>query len=58
MKRVKLHISSPDLPSLLLRDGSSTGPTVLWKDNSEMAAIVEMVFIYNKYIWGKSAYEL
>ena len=39
------------LPSPLLGDGSSTGPTALWIDNSEMAAVVEVVFIYNEYIW-------
>ena len=37
------------LPSPSLGDGLSTGP---------MAAIVEVVFIYNEYIWGKSTYEL
>ena len=46
------------LPSPLLGDGSSTGPMALWIDNSEMAAVVEDVFIYNEYIWGKSTDEL
>ena len=41
------------LPSPSLGHGSSTGPMALWIDNSEMAAIVEMMFIYNEYIWGK-----
>ena len=39
------------LISPLLGDGLSTGHMALWIDNSEMAAIVEMVFIYNEYIW-------
>ena len=46
------------LPSPSLGDGSITGPMVLWIDNSEMPGIVEVVLIYNKYIWGKSTYEL
>ena len=46
------------LTSPSLGDGSSTGPMALWIDNSEMAAFVEVVFIYNEYIWGKSTEEL
>ena len=46
------------LPSPWLEDGWSTGHTALWTDNSEMAAVVEAVFIYNEYIWGKSTDEL
>ena len=46
------------LPSPSLGDGLSTGPKALWIDNSEMAAVVEVVFIYNEYIWGKSTHEL
>ena len=30
----------------------------LWIDNSEMAAVVEVVFIYNEYTWGKFPDEL
>ena len=41
-----------------LGDGLSTGPMALWIDNSEMAAVVEVVFIYNDYICGKSTAEL
>ena len=40
------------LPSPLLEDGLSTGPMALWIDNSEVAAVVEVVFIYSEYIWG------
>ena len=40
------------LPSFFLGDGSSTGTTALWIHNSEMAAFVEVVFIYNEYILG------
>ena len=36
------------LPSPSLGDGSSTGPTALWIDNSEVAAVVEVVFIYTR----------
>ena len=36
------------LPSPLLEDGSNTGNTVLRIDNSEMAAVVEVVFIYTR----------
>ena len=46
------------LPSPSLGDASSTGPTTLWTDNSEMAAVVEVVFIHNEYILGKSTDEL
>ena len=46
------------LPYPSLGDGSSTWPTVLWIDNSDVAAVVEDVFIYNEYMWGKSKYEL
>ena len=38
------------LPSPTLGDGLSTWPMALWIDNSEMAAIVEVVFICNEYI--------
>ena len=31
-----------------LEDGSSTGPMALWIDNSEMAAVVEVIFIYTR----------
>ena len=46
------------LPSASLGDGSSTQPTALWIDNSEMAAVIEVLFIYNEYIWEKSTDEL
>ena len=46
------------LPFPWLGDGSSTGPTALWIDNSEIGAVVKDVFIYNEYIWGKSTDEL
>ena len=36
------------LPSPSLGDGSSTGSMALWMDNSEMAAVVEVVFIYTR----------
>ena len=35
------------LPSPSLGDGSSTGPTALWIENSEMSAVVVVVCIYN-----------
>ena len=35
------------LPSPSLGDGLSTGPMALWIENSEMAAVVVVVFIYN-----------
>ena len=34
------------LPSPLLGDGLSTEPMALWIENSEMAAVVVVVFIY------------
>ena len=46
-KRGSSLILSWVLPSPSLGDGLNTGPTSLWIDNSEMAAVVEMVFIYN-----------
>ena len=39
------------LPSTSLGGDFSTGPMALWIDNSEMAAVVEVVFIYNEHIW-------
>ena len=30
----------------------------LWIDNSEMVAVVKVVFIYNECIWGNSTDEL
>ena len=35
------------LPSPSLGDGSGTGPTALWIENFEKAAVVVVVFIYN-----------
>ena len=46
------------LPFPSLGDVLSTGPMALWIDNSEMATVVEVVFIYNEYIWRKSTDEL
>ena len=34
------------LPSSSLGDGLSTRPMALWIENSEVAAVVEVVFIY------------
>ena len=36
------------LPSPSLGDGLSIRPMALWIDNSEMAAVVEVVFIYTR----------
>ena len=36
------------LPSPLLGDGLSTGPMALWIENSEVAAVVVVVFIYTR----------
>ena len=49
----QLMIMSQVLPSPLLGEGLSTGPTDLWIDNSVMAAVAEVVFIYTEYIWGE-----
>ena len=38
---------SPVVPSPSLGDGSSTGPTALWIENSEVAVVVVVVFIYS-----------
>ena len=37
-----LFLTSPSLG-----DGLSTGPTALWIENSDMAVVVVVVFIYN-----------
>ena len=67
MNRVSIYKGGPHigcifllwvLPSPSLGDDSSTGLTILWIDNSVMAAVVEVVFIYNEYIWGSSTGEL
>ena len=36
------------LPAPSFGDGLSTGPTSLWIDNSEMAGVIEVVFIYTR----------
>ena len=48
------------LPSPSMGDGSRTGSTALWIDNSEMAAVVLQKFYLftNEYSWGKSTAEM
>ena len=43
----------------LLGDGLSTGPTVLWMENTETVDVVLVGrFIYKEYIWGNSKNKL
>ena len=40
--------------SPLLGDGLSTGPTVLWMENTEAVDVVLVGrFIYKEYVWGE-----
>ena len=49
---VPFEIMSWVLPSPSLGDGLSTGPMTLWIENSEMAAVVVVVFFFTmEQIW-------